>query len=115
MTNTIKALFLLAATAFLRPSPLHGDELDQLDSPVLYSRSSCSCSAEVLSFIDDNNLVVEIMDLDVDLDAQNALFEATNTTQVPCLFNGETYIFESNNIIAYLSESDASDEFEDAS
>ena len=113
MTNTIKALFLLAATAFLRPSPLHGDELDQLDGLVLYSRSSCSCCAEVLSYIGDNELNIEILDLDIDLDAENVLFEATTRTQVPCLFNGETYIFESRDIIAYLSESDDADEFSD--
>ncbi|KRO01960.1 glutaredoxin [Lancefieldella rimae] len=52
----------------------------------------------------DHNIELPLHDIDSDEAARNRLIEVGGKRQVPCLFIDGTAMYESNDIIAYLSK-----------
>lgn len=72
----------------------------------LFYKQTCPYSKMVLSFIDKHHLEDKIEFVDIKADPKNEaeLVEKTDKTQVPCLFIDDSPLFESVEIIKYLSE-----------
>jgi glutaredoxin len=74
-----------------------------MDKLELYYLPTCPYSQKVLRFLTANDLELELKST-VDASNRETLITVGGSNQVPCLFvNGEP-MYESDDIIAYLSE-----------
>lgn len=70
----------------------------------LFFKPTCPYCHKVLSFMKDHNIELPLYDIDSDEAARNRLIEVGGKRQVPCLFIDGAAMYESNDIIAYLSK-----------
>lgn len=93
--------------------PMRRDDADQqsIDAETrrlkLYEMPSCPYCCKVRRSMRQLGLDIPSVDIGRDDDAYNALLDATNETQVPCLYIHDDgteprWLFESNDIVAYL-------------
>lgn len=78
-------------------------EPDQVRSLVLYASSTCGYCHRVFAHLERLGLEVAVRDVRADLDAHAALREKTGRGQVPCLFIDGDPLFESADIMDWLS------------
>jgi glutathione S-transferase len=73
-----------------------------MDTLALYYLPTCPYSIKVLGFLEANGIVI---DLHSTTEPANRTFLLTNggINQVPCLFIGDRPLYESDDIITYLS------------
>ena len=76
---------------------------DQARSLVLYSSLTCGYCHRVFAHLDRLGLEVEVRDVRVDPEAYAVLQEKTGRGQVPCLFIDGEPLFESADIMDWLS------------
>jgi len=92
---------------FFKPSgstlPSKAPSPDQPRELLLYKTDFCPFCIRVFRSIDDLGLKVPMADLNADLDNRAALFEVTGRTTVPCLFIDGQPLFESVDIIKWLT------------
>jgi glutaredoxin 3 len=67
----------------------------------LYVRTGCPFCAKVKAFIDEHNILIEEKNV-ADEHTLEELLSLGGKRQVPFLVDGETKIYESDDIIAYL-------------
>ena len=70
----------------------------------LFFKPTCPYCHKVLSFMKDHNIELPLHDIEADEAARNRLIEVGGKRQVPCLFIDGAAMYESNDIIAYLSK-----------
>ncbi|MDQ0508152.1 glutaredoxin 2 [Aedoeadaptatus ivorii] len=72
----------------------------------LYAATYCPFCKKVEGFMKENGLdqKVEVVYVDKDEAAKEALIEGGGKKQVPCLYHDNTWLYESDDIIVYLKE-----------
>ena len=70
----------------------------------LFYKPTCPYCHKVMSFMEQNNIELPMHDIVADDAARERLIEVGGKRQVPCLFIDGTAMYESNDIIAYLSK-----------
>ncbi|MGO3752080.1 MAG: glutaredoxin family protein [Peptoniphilaceae bacterium] len=71
----------------------------------LYVGTICPFCIKVENFIKENNIQgIEVVNVDKNPKEREFLVEKGGKRQVPCLFIGETPMYESNDIINYLKD-----------
>ena len=71
----------------------------------LYALTYCPFCQKVQGFMKKNNIDnVQVLYIDEDEAAKEALIEGSGGKQVPCLHFGDTWMLESNDIIDYMKE-----------
>lgn len=70
----------------------------------LYIMSGCPFCRKVLNFMQQNDIVLPLHDITVDPSARETLVSVGGKVQVPCLFIDGSPLYESSNIIDYLSK-----------
>jgi glutaredoxin len=74
-----------------------------MDELKLYYLPTCPYCLKVLRFIEANGIVIDLHST-TEPDNRNYLLEFGGMNQVPCLFIADKPLYESDDIIAYLSE-----------
>lgn len=69
----------------------------------LFIMPTCPFCLKVTSYMDSNHIELPIFDITSNKEARQRLLEVGGKTQVPCLFVDGTPMYESDDIIAYLS------------
>lgn len=69
----------------------------------LYYLPTCFYCQKVLSFMNENGIIIETH-ATTESANRDFLLNKGGKNQVPCLFIGESALYESDSIIAYLSE-----------
>ena len=69
---------------------------------VLYSMESCPFCQFVLTYLNDNNITLEIRDIIQQSEYRAELIEKGGKSQVPCLLINETPLYESMDIIEWF-------------
>lgn len=69
----------------------------------LFIMPTCPFCLKVTSYMKSNNIDIPILDTTRDASARQRLLEVGGKTQVPCLFIDGAPMYESDDIIAYLS------------
>ncbi|MDY3118427.1 MAG: glutathione S-transferase N-terminal domain-containing protein [Peptoniphilus sp.] len=71
----------------------------------LYAATYCPFCKKVESFMKENNIDnVDVVYVDKDNAAKEALIQGGGNKQVPCLHFGDQWMYESDDIIAYMKE-----------
>lgn len=71
----------------------------------LYAATYCPFCKKVIDFMEKEGLEkVDVVFVDKDDEAKKALLEGSGGKQVPCLHYGDTWMLESDDIIAYMKE-----------
>ena len=70
----------------------------------LFYRPTCPYCQKVLRYIEENNISVELKDVSGGAEAQQELMTLGGKTQVPCLSIDGKALYESNDIIQWLSK-----------
>jgi glutaredoxin len=70
----------------------------------LFSKASCPYCAKVIRYLQSQNRVILIKDISKDPEALKELISKGGKRQVPCLYHNGTYLYESADIIDWLSE-----------
>ncbi|MDD7362594.1 MAG: glutathione S-transferase N-terminal domain-containing protein [Peptoniphilus sp.] len=72
----------------------------------LYAATYCPFCRKVINFMEKNELddKIDILFIDKDDRYEKELLEGGGTKQVPCLHFGDTWMYESDDIIEYLKE-----------
>jgi glutaredoxin len=70
---------------------------------VLYYLPTCPYCLKVLRFMERNGIVIDLRDT-TDSENLKTLLEVGKMNQVPCLFIEGKALYESDDIIAYLTE-----------
>lgn len=70
----------------------------------LYIRPTCPYCAKVLNFMAEKGIELPLRDITQDPAARGRLVEVGGKQQVPCLFIDGKPLYESDDIIAYLSD-----------
>ena len=68
----------------------------------LYFRPTCPYCMKVLTFIDENDITLELKDISADGAALEELLNVGGKQQVPCLFIDGAPMYESDEIIGFL-------------
>jgi len=103
-----KALLLL--NFFTQPSVgKRSDELqreveEELKSYSLYQFSACPFCIKVRRVMRKLNLPIELRDANADKSIKAELLAKGGSSKVPCLRIGDSWMYESNDIIKYLEE-----------
>ena len=71
---------------------------------LLYHFESCPYCKRVRDFLASEQIVIPMKDVKLDPHARVAMYQATNKTQVPCLFIDGTPLFESAAIIQWFKD-----------
>jgi glutaredoxin 3 len=71
---------------------------------VLYYNPTCSCSQKVLNFLKEINKAIPLKNVNEDPKASEELLLLGGKAQVPCLFIDGKPLYESADIIDWLSE-----------
>lgn len=70
----------------------------------LFYKPTCPYCHKVMSFMEQNNIELPMHDIVADDAARERLIEVGGKRQVPCLFIDDKAMYESGDIINYLSE-----------
>lgn len=70
----------------------------------LYVGTNCPFCRKVESFMKENNIEMDIININNDREAMMELVENGGKRQVPCLYHDGEYLYESNDIIEYLKK-----------
>lgn len=71
----------------------------------LYAATYCPFCKKVIDFMEKEGVEkVDVVFVDKDDEAKKALLEGSGGKQVPCLHYGDTWMLESDDIIAYMKE-----------
>jgi glutaredoxin len=70
----------------------------------LYYMPSCPYCRKVLNFMHKNDIDLPLHDINSDMAAETELVKVGGKRQVPCLFIDGAPLYESEDIIDYLSE-----------
>ena len=71
---------------------------------VLYMKPSCPYCQKVLSFMADRGIELTERDISADHEARAELERVGGKAQVPCLFIDGEPLYESSDIVAWLSD-----------
>lgn len=69
---------------------------------ILYVGTICPFCKKVENFLDEENIELKIVNIEKDRDAMMKLIEEGGKRQVPCLYHGGEYLYESDDIIEFL-------------
>jgi glutaredoxin 3 len=72
----------------------------------LYVRTGCPFCLKVKAFVDERGILIEEKNIELE-DNLEELLTLGGKRQVPFLVDGETKMYESDDIIAYLGNKDA--------
>lgn len=70
----------------------------------LFVGTACPHCRKVENFLEENNIVLEIVNINENRDAMMELIQNGGKRQVPCLFHDGEYLYESNDIIEFLKK-----------
>lgn len=70
----------------------------------LFYKPTCPFCIKVLSFMTEHDIKLPLRDISSDQDARSTLEQVGGKVQVPCLFIDGKPMYESDDIIAYLSK-----------
>ena len=70
----------------------------------LFVGTICPYCRKVENFLEENNIDLEIVNIEEDRDAMVELIEKGGKRQVPCLLHDGNYLYESDDIIEFLSQ-----------
>ncbi|MFR7760840.1 MAG: glutaredoxin family protein, partial [Peptoniphilus grossensis] len=70
----------------------------------LYVGTVCRFCKKVENFMEENNIDIPLVNINEDRQAMLELMEKGGKRQVPCLYNDGEYLYESDDIIAFLKE-----------
>lgn len=71
----------------------------------LYAATYCPFCKKVIDFMEKEGVEkVDVVFVDKDDEAKKTLLEGSGGKQVPCLHHGDTWMLESDDIIAYMKE-----------
>jgi len=71
---------------------------------ILYLQMDCPFCVRVVNYLDKLNKIVEIRNIKTDLEAKEELLDLGGKTQVPCLSIDGKALYESLDIIRWISE-----------
>lgn len=70
----------------------------------LFYKPTCPFCKKVLNYMDEQGIDLPLRDVSTDADARDELLSVGGKTQVPCLFIDGEPLYESGDIIDYLSK-----------
>ena len=70
----------------------------------LFYRSMCPYCQKVLTFIEENNISLELKDVSGNPEARQELMTVGGKTQVPCLSIDGKALYESDDIIQWIGD-----------
>lgn len=70
----------------------------------LYVGTVCRFCKKVENFMEENNIDIPLVNINEDKKAMLELMKKGGKRQVPCLYHDGEYLYESDNIIAFLKE-----------
>lgn len=70
----------------------------------LYVGAVCRFCKKVENFMEENNIDIPLVNINEDRQAMLELMEKGGKRQVPCLYHDGEYLYESDDIIAFLKE-----------
>lgn len=70
----------------------------------LYVGTVCRFCKKVENFMEENNIDIPLVNINEDRQAMLELMEKGGKRQVPCLYHEGEYLYESDDIIAFLKE-----------
>ena len=70
----------------------------------LFVGTVCPFCRKVENFMEEENIELDIININEDRDAMMELIEKGGKRQVPCLYHDGEYLYESDDIIAFLKE-----------
>lgn len=70
----------------------------------LYVGTVCRFCKKVENFMEENNIDIPLVNINEDRQAMLELMEKGGKRQVPCLYHDGEYLYESDDIIAFLRE-----------
>ncbi len=70
----------------------------------LFYKPTCPFCKKVLNYMDEHGIDLPLRDVSTDADARDELLSIGGKTQVPCLFIDGEPLYESGDIIDYLSK-----------
>lgn len=71
----------------------------------LYVGTACPHCRKVENFMEENNIQIDTVNINEDRDAMTDLIKNGGKRQVPCLLHDGEYMYESNDIIEFLKNS----------
>jgi len=71
---------------------------------VLYYRPTCPYCVKVLNFLAKNSITIPLKNISEDSKARETLLQNGGKTQVPCLSINNKFMYESNDIIDWISK-----------
>ena len=71
---------------------------------ILYMRPTCPFCVKVISFMERAGIDIPMRNISEDPDAERTLIDVGGKRQVPCLFIDGKPLYESDDIIAYLRD-----------
>lgn len=72
----------------------------------LFVGTVCPFCRKVENFMEEENIELDIININEDRDAMMELIEKGGKRQVPCLYHDGEYLYESDDIIAFLKENE---------
>ena len=70
----------------------------------LFVGTICPYCQKVESFMEENNIEIEVVNIENNRDAMRELIEKGGKRQIPCLYHDGEYLYESDDIIEFLKE-----------
>lgn len=70
----------------------------------LFYKPTCPFCKKVLNYMDEQGIDLPLRDVSTDADARGELLSVGGKTQIPCLFIDGEPLYESGDIIDYLSK-----------
>ena len=70
----------------------------------LFVGTICPYCQKVESFMEENNIEIEVVNIENDREAMRELIEKGGKRQIPCLYHDGEYLYESDDIIEFLKE-----------
>lgn len=70
----------------------------------LFYKPTCPFCKKVLNYMDEQGIDLPLRDVSTDAEARDELLSVGGKTQVPCLFIDGEPLYESGDIIDYLSK-----------
>ena len=70
----------------------------------LYVGTVCRFCKKIENFMEENNINIPLVNINEDRQAMLELMEKGGKRQVPCLYHDGEYLYESDDIIAFLKE-----------
>ena len=70
----------------------------------LFVGTTCRFCKKVEDFMKENNIDIPLANINEDREAMLELMDKGGKRQIPCLYHDGEYLYESDDIIAYLKE-----------